>query len=181
MHSIVFWLMGSFSLSQWSDVRMILPYIVVGTGVILLYARPLNVMQLDEEQAQQLGINVERLKLILLGAATLITASRRVIRWNDRIRRHHYLPRRPDHLGCRLPFSASAFGAIRSNFPNRRRSHRTHCLVAHRDPSWCGCCFSRCTILPVSSEKKKEGHFLGHGQDRTAECLAWLPASCHSQ
>ena len=75
MRSIVFWLMGSFSLSQWSDVRMVLPYMVIGTGIILLYARPLNVMQLDEEQAQQLGINVERMKLVLLAAATLITAA----------------------------------------------------------------------------------------------------------
>jgi iron complex transport system permease protein len=32
-------------------------------------------MQLDEEQAQQLGINVERVKLILLTAATLITSA----------------------------------------------------------------------------------------------------------
>jgi iron complex transport system permease protein len=32
-------------------------------------------MQLDEEQAQQLGVNVERLKLVLLAAATLITAA----------------------------------------------------------------------------------------------------------
>ena len=54
---------------------MILPYLVVGVAVILLYARPLNVMQLDEEQAQQLGIDVERVKLILLGAATLMTAA----------------------------------------------------------------------------------------------------------
>ncbi len=75
MHGIIFWLMGSFSLSQWSDVKLIFPYIAVGLVVILLYARPLNVMQLDEEQAQQLGINVERLKLVLLAAATLITAA----------------------------------------------------------------------------------------------------------
>jgi len=75
MHGIIFWLMGSFSLSQWSDVRLVLPYVAVGTGVILLYARPLNIMQLDEEQAQQLGINVERLKLVLLAMATLITAA----------------------------------------------------------------------------------------------------------
>ncbi len=75
MHGIVFWLMGSFSLSQWTDVKTVLPYIIVGTGVILLYARPLNVMQLDEEQAQQLGISVEKLKLVLLAAATLITAA----------------------------------------------------------------------------------------------------------
>ena len=52
-------------------------------GVILLYARPLNVMQLDEEQAQQLGINVERVKLVLLATATLITAAASLL-WKGR-------------------------------------------------------------------------------------------------
>ncbi len=75
LHGIIFWMMGSFSLSQWSEVAVVLPYVAAGTAVILLFARPLNVMQLDEEQAQQLGVNVERLKLILLAAATLITAA----------------------------------------------------------------------------------------------------------
>ena len=54
---------------------MVLPYVVVGVAIILLYARSLNIMHLDEEQAQQLGVNTERLKLILLAAATLITAA----------------------------------------------------------------------------------------------------------
>ena len=75
IHSILFWLMGSFSLSTWSEVLVVLPYLLVGVIVILLYSRSLNIMQLDEEQAQQLGINVEKVKLILLAAATLITAS----------------------------------------------------------------------------------------------------------
>ncbi len=75
IHGIMFWLMGSFSLSQWSEAMIVLPYILAGLVVLLLYARSLNLMQLDEEQAQQLGINVERLKLVLLGAATLITAA----------------------------------------------------------------------------------------------------------
>jgi iron complex transport system permease protein len=75
LHGIIFWLMGSFSLSRWSDLGIVLPYVALGTGLIIIFARPLNVMQLDEEQAQQLGVNVERLKLILLGAATLITAA----------------------------------------------------------------------------------------------------------
>jgi len=75
IHGIVFWLMGSFSLSKWSELVVILPYMVVGVIVIMLYSRSLNVMQLDEEQAQQLGINVEKVKLILLVAATLITAA----------------------------------------------------------------------------------------------------------
>jgi len=75
MHGIMFWLMGSFSLSQWSEVTIVLPCVLLGLVIMLLYARPLNIMQLDEEQAQQLGINVERLKLVLLVAATLITAA----------------------------------------------------------------------------------------------------------
>ena len=75
IHSIMFWLMGSFSMSQWSEAMIVLPYILAGLVVLLLYARSLNLMQLDEEQAQQLGINVQRLKLVLLGAATLITAA----------------------------------------------------------------------------------------------------------
>ena len=75
IHGIMFWLMGSFSLSQWSEVIIALPYVILGVTIISLYARPLNLVQLDEEQAQQLGINVERLKLILLIAATLITAA----------------------------------------------------------------------------------------------------------
>jgi iron complex transport system permease protein len=75
MHSILFWMMGSFSMSEWSEVGIVLPYVVIGISVIVIFARLLNVMQLDEEQAQQLGVNVERYKIILLAAATLITAA----------------------------------------------------------------------------------------------------------
>ena len=75
LHGIIFWLMGSFSLSNWPEVRILLPYILAGTVVILVYSRPLNIMQLDEEQAHQLGVDVERLKLILLAASTMIVAA----------------------------------------------------------------------------------------------------------
>jgi iron complex transport system permease protein len=75
LHSIIFWMMGSFSSSDWSEVLIVLPYVAIGTAVIVIFARLLNVMQLDEEQAQQLGVNVESFKLILLAAATLITAA----------------------------------------------------------------------------------------------------------
>jgi len=74
LHGIVFWLLGGFSLTNWTEVWTVLPCVLAGILLICLYARPLNVMQLDEEQAQQLGIDVEKVKLILLGAATLITS-----------------------------------------------------------------------------------------------------------
>ncbi len=75
IHSIVFWLMGSFSLSQWSELKIALPAVLIGVIIIMIYARSLNLIQLGEEQAQQLGIDVEKLKVILLAAATLITAA----------------------------------------------------------------------------------------------------------
>ena len=48
---------------------------MIGLVVLQLNARALNVLQLDEEQARQLGINVERLKLTLVTAATLMTSA----------------------------------------------------------------------------------------------------------
>jgi iron complex transport system permease protein len=75
IHGIMFWLMGSFSLSQWSEVWVVLPIVISGITVILIHGRSLNLIQLGEEQAQQLGVNTERIKIILLGAATLVTAA----------------------------------------------------------------------------------------------------------
>jgi len=75
VHGIVFWLLGTFSLADWWRVAVMTPYILAGAAVLLLMAGPLNVMQLDEEQAEQLGINVERTKIIILVAATLTTAA----------------------------------------------------------------------------------------------------------
>lgn len=75
VHGIIFWLLGTISVADWRGVYIMLPYILIGSAVLLLLARPLNIMQLDEEQASQLGINVEGTKLVVLGAATLCTAA----------------------------------------------------------------------------------------------------------
>jgi len=75
LHTAYSWLLGGFSLGNWGQVTLISPYLVVGFGAIFLHARLLNVLQLDEEQAAQLGINVERVKLALVVAATLVTSA----------------------------------------------------------------------------------------------------------
>jgi iron complex transport system permease protein len=75
LHGILSWILGSFSSSNWQQFFIASPCITIGIIVIWLFARPLNIMQLDEEQAQQLGINVEQIKVILLGIASLIVAT----------------------------------------------------------------------------------------------------------
>jgi len=67
--------LGGFSSPKWIHVWITLPVITLGSLIICLYGRSLNVMQFDEEHAQQLGINVEQTKRILLVVATLITAA----------------------------------------------------------------------------------------------------------
>jgi len=73
LHAIVSWMFGHID-DEWRQVGILLPFTILGIFGIWLYSRPLNVMQLDEDQAQQLGINVERVKLTLLALSTLITA-----------------------------------------------------------------------------------------------------------
>jgi len=72
---ILGWLMGSLALANWGEVYAILPYLLIGFAVIGWHAHTLNVLQLDEDQAQALGIAVERVKGILIIAASLATAA----------------------------------------------------------------------------------------------------------
>lgn len=69
------WLLGGFISAQWSHSLMVLIYVAPSALVVMLYGRVLNVLQLDEEHAQQLGVNVERTKIVLLAAASLATAA----------------------------------------------------------------------------------------------------------
>ena len=75
LQQLVYWLMGSLAGSAWGDIRMILPYFLTAFAVILFYLKDLNILLLGEDSARHLGLNVERTKIILLGAASLLTAS----------------------------------------------------------------------------------------------------------
>ena len=73
--SIVYWLMGSFSLADWNAV---LPASLgIGAGGLLLFLTRwrLNALSMGEEEARALGINVERDRLLLIGAASLAVGS----------------------------------------------------------------------------------------------------------
>jgi iron complex transport system permease protein len=69
------WLLGGSIMNGWEPVLALLPYVLVGLGILLASGHALNVLQFGEEQAHQLGLPVERVKLFLLLAASLTTAS----------------------------------------------------------------------------------------------------------
>ncbi len=71
----IHWLMGHLSNSTWTDVSVSAILIPILFVVLLAYTRDLNVLLLGEEDAQSLGIEVERTKRILLAVSSLITAA----------------------------------------------------------------------------------------------------------
>jgi iron complex transport system permease protein len=74
-HQVIAWILGSLSLGNWQQVILLLPYLTIGWLVLYLHARYLNVLQLGETQAQQLGVPVERVTLTLVVATSLVTAA----------------------------------------------------------------------------------------------------------
>jgi iron complex transport system permease protein len=73
--SMVLWLMGSFNNVMWNEVRVTFPLVSAGLIVLILFGRSLNIMQLGDDQAKQLGLNVERDKKILLAVSTIMVAA----------------------------------------------------------------------------------------------------------
>lgn len=72
---IIHWLLGSFADKPWSHILMILPFTVIGLAVLIAVARDLNVYSLGEETARHLGVDTEKLKLIVILTTSLITAA----------------------------------------------------------------------------------------------------------
>ena len=76
LRPVLAWLMGGGLVSaQWSDTYVMLPYLVPAFLVMVAYGRILNIFQLNEDEAKQLGVNVERTKIILIALASLTTAA----------------------------------------------------------------------------------------------------------
>jgi len=75
LQSIVFWLMGSFSLAEWSQARSAGIGILLGCVPVLLLRWRLNVISMGDEEARAMGINVSRKRVIFIAAATLAATS----------------------------------------------------------------------------------------------------------
>jgi iron complex transport system permease protein len=71
----MYWLMGNLHGSRWHEAEAALPVVVLGSAVLLAYARDMNVLLAGEEDAHTLGVEVERTKRLLLAVASLVTAA----------------------------------------------------------------------------------------------------------
>jgi iron complex transport system permease protein len=75
VRSAVVWMMGSVAAARWRDVLVAAAYTLPSAAVLLGLGRPLNLLSVGEETALYLGTDVERVKRIAFGVASLITAA----------------------------------------------------------------------------------------------------------
>jgi iron complex transport system permease protein len=67
--------LGNLAFGGWHQVGIVLPYALVGGAALLLLARALNMLQLGDLTARSLGLPVERLRLLIVLAASVVTAA----------------------------------------------------------------------------------------------------------
>lgn len=75
MQQIVYWLMGSLALTGWEHGWVIMPLVLTGIVIMWLFTRELNILALGEQSAYHVGVSVDRVRLVLLVMASLITGA----------------------------------------------------------------------------------------------------------
>jgi iron complex transport system permease protein len=74
LQKVFYWMMGSLANSTWQEVKMILPGIMIGFLMVYFLADDLNILLLGEETAYYLGVEVEKVNLLLLVAGSLLAS-----------------------------------------------------------------------------------------------------------
>ena len=74
MEQVVFWTLGSFSAASFEKVRFAALCILPCSALCMLFARPLNIMLLGEEDARMLGVDTARTTRVLIILTTLLAA-----------------------------------------------------------------------------------------------------------
>jgi iron complex transport system permease protein len=75
LQSVYAWILGGLSNATWSQARLLAPYVLVAAVALLAHRRLLDVLRVGETEAGALGVNVPRLRLIVVIAATLGVAA----------------------------------------------------------------------------------------------------------
>jgi len=72
---LILWQMGSFSMKDWQAVFIVAPAAIAGVIFVSHFNRELDIMTFGEEQAKAMGVNLRRVKWILLITAAALTGS----------------------------------------------------------------------------------------------------------
>jgi iron complex transport system permease protein len=75
LREVYSWLLGGFGTADWHEVLLVVPYIGISSAVILMHSRVLDVLSLGDEEAASLGLDVRRVRLLIVLITTAGTAA----------------------------------------------------------------------------------------------------------
>lgn len=75
LQRIFSWILGGVAGGEWHTLLVVLPYAVLSSAVLLLHGRLLDALSVGDDEASALGLSVARVRLVVLAAASLATAS----------------------------------------------------------------------------------------------------------
>jgi iron complex transport system permease protein len=75
LQTIMYWMMGSLALTDWSYNGVIFPLVFISSVMVLFLARELNMLALGEETAYYSGVPVQKIRVVLLITASLLTGA----------------------------------------------------------------------------------------------------------
>jgi iron complex transport system permease protein len=70
-YEIMSWLLGSLADKSWTQVLLVLPFVIVGGALLAMTGRALDALSLGEAQAQSLGVNLVRLSALVVAGTAL--------------------------------------------------------------------------------------------------------------
>ncbi|MFF1698659.1 FecCD family ABC transporter permease [Streptomyces sp. NPDC058257] len=71
----VVWMTGSLNGRDWDQVWPLLILCAILVPLVMTYARPLRMLEMGDDVGYALGVPVERTRIVLMGAAVLLTAA----------------------------------------------------------------------------------------------------------
>ncbi|MFD1037821.1 FecCD family ABC transporter permease [Virgibacillus byunsanensis] len=75
MAQIIYWLYGSVGMRGWSHVKLIMPFMLIGSFIVYYHYRELNALALGEDAADHIGVDVKKGKMFILIGASLLTGA----------------------------------------------------------------------------------------------------------
>ncbi|NQZ09877.1 MAG: iron ABC transporter permease, partial [Algicola sp.] len=72
---VMFWIMGSLARVEMANFYVIAPVVLLSLIIVIAYARQIDALLLGDETATTLGVNVDRLRLLMMGICAALTAT----------------------------------------------------------------------------------------------------------
>lgn len=73
--AITYWLIGSLAGVKQAELAFVWPFMTLGMLVLFLTRWRINLLTLGDEQARTMGVNAQRLRMVIILSSTLITAA----------------------------------------------------------------------------------------------------------